>query len=278
MANAEQKITMIPIAMMLESKFNPRQSFDEASQADLVSSIKEKGIITPLIVRPAGLEGEYEIIAGSRRFRAAQKLGIKELPAIVLELNDEQARELAITDNLHHKDVAPLDEAEGYFSLMKLSKRSIAGVAAKLGKPPEYIAGRLKLVDLSDRAKKALREDEITIGHALLLARLSKQDQDKIVARSKYSGIQTVNQLKRQIEEQFFLDLAKAPWSMDDANLFRAAGACKVCPKRSGFNKELFGDVQKRDICSDSQCYNLKLKAFLDLDRWEFGRRKERFD
>jgi len=169
----------LPLVSLTESATNPRRSFDQTALGELAESIKMQGILAPLVVRPVGQH--FEIVAGARRYRAAQLAGLETAPVRIVELTDAQALETSIVENLQRRDVHPLDEANGFAALMRLEepKYSIEQIAAKVGKAPAFILARLKLVELVPAVVEAFSQDEIGLGHALLLAKLQPVEQGK---------------------------------------------------------------------------------------------------
>jgi ParB family chromosome partitioning protein len=263
-----QSIPSVPLTELRESKTNTRKIFDIAAMDDLTASIKEKGIITPLLVRP--VNSHYEIVAGARRFRAAKVLGLKDVPAIIRELSDEDAWAIAVIDNLQREGVDAFDECEGYRDLMKRSGLTIESVAARVGKSQAYIAKRVKLNDLIPEARKAYAKGAIQLEHALLICRLSVDQQVKALemCEDKYGdGMIPASDLAQQIRDEFMLELQGAAFPKDDATLLPKAGSCLSCPKRSGFDQELFADLAKKDTCMDPPCFHKKLAAFLSSQK-----------
>lgn len=142
----------------------PRKEFDDDAIAELSLSIKEKGVLQPLIVRRVGTG--YEIIAGERRWRAAQKAGVTKVPIIIKEASDSEALELALIENLQRQDLNPIEEAGGYRRLIEDFGLTHEEVAARIGKDRSTITNQLRLLKLPEEAQKALVEGEITAGHA----------------------------------------------------------------------------------------------------------------
>lgn len=142
----------------------PRKEFDDEAIAELSLSIKEKGVLQPLIVRRVGTG--YEIIAGERRWRAAQKAGVTKVPIIIKEASDSEALELALIENLQRQDLNPIEEAGGYRRLIEDFGLTHEEVAARIGKDRSTITNQLRLLKLPEEAQKALVEGEITAGHA----------------------------------------------------------------------------------------------------------------
>jgi ParB family chromosome partitioning protein len=262
----------LPLASLSESANNPRRSFDEAALNELAESIKAQGILAPLVVRP--VNNHFEIVAGARRYRAAQLAGLETAPVRIVELTDAQALETSIVENLQRRNVHPLDEAQGFAALMRLEepKYSIEQIGAKVGKNPVYIAARLKLVELAPAVVEAFAKDEIGVGHALLLAKLQPPQQEEALAacyQEQYTNgtkakriLLPVRHLQQWIEHNVLLELASAPFSKEDAALVPEAGSCLDCPKRTGHNVLLFEGIgAQHDSCSDPTCYAAKLDA-----------------
>jgi len=261
----------LPLLSLTESATNPRRSFNEAALSELAASIRSQGVLSPLLVRPVS-QNTYEIVAGARRYRAAQRGGVEHVPVRIVELTDAQALETSIVENLQRRDVHPLDEAQGFAALMRLEepKYSIEQIGAKCGKSPSYIAARLRLTELAPAAVEAFTKDEIGVGHALLLAKLQPHEQEEALAacwQESYSNgskpkriLLPVRHLQQWIEHNILLELAAAPFSKEDAQLVPKAGSCVDCPKRTGHNVLLFEGIgSKHDSCSDPSCYSRKL-------------------
>jgi len=171
---------MIPLGELRESALNPRKHFDPARLEELTTSVRTHGVRTPLLVRPNG-KG-YEIGAGHRRFRAAAAAGLAEVPAVVRAMPDPEFLELLTFENLQREDVHPLEEAEGYRQLLN-SKGGYdaAKIAERVGKSVKYVYDRIKLLSLSKAAQAEFRDGRITAGHAILLARLTPKDQERVM-------------------------------------------------------------------------------------------------
>jgi ParB family chromosome partitioning protein len=264
----------LPLESLAESANNPRRRFDETALNELAESIRTQGILAPLVVRPVGQH--FEIVAGARRLRAAQIVGLETAPVRIVELNDAQALEASIVENLQRRDVHPLDEAQGFAALMRLEEPqySIEQVSAKCGKTPAYVAARLRLTELAAEVVEAFAKDEIGVGHALLLAKLQPEQQLEALNacyQEQYNNgskakriLLPVRHLQQWIEHNIFLELASAQFSKEDAQLVPEAGACLDCLKRTGHNTLLFeGMATLYDSCSDPKCYAAKLEAHI---------------
>lgn len=259
----------IPVTALSESVSNPRKRFDENSLIELAASFKTQGVLAPLLVREVD-ESKYEVIAGARRLRAAKLAELENVPVRIVKLSDAEAIEAQCVENLQREDIHPLEEALGFKSLLELGEPyNIAHIAARAGKSEAYIYGRLRLADLIPSVAEAFLKDKVTIGHALLIAKLPASQQQEAFAaafRSMWTSegntqlLIPVRELAAWIESNILLQLASAPFDKQDETLVPAAGSCVNCPKRTGFNKLLFADVRK-DSCSDPNCFRAKIDA-----------------
>ena len=177
----------IPLILLNPAPWNPRGALDDASLAELVESIRTHGVLTPLLVRPvdrvAG-SSAFEIVAGHRRARAAELAALDEVPCSVRELTDDQAREIAIVDNLQRADIAPMDEARSFQALLDFAHNAHtpASIAGRIGKTERYVWDRLRLLDLVPDAQRLLERGKIGVEHAIVLAKLRPEDQERFIA------------------------------------------------------------------------------------------------
>jgi ParB family chromosome partitioning protein len=160
----------VPIELLKPNPRNPRRHFSETELDELAASIKERGIIQPVVVRPIrGATDSFEIIAGERRWRAAQRAGLHEIPIVPLEASDSEALELAIIENVQRSDLNPLEEAGGYQSLADEYKHSHENIAKIVGKSRSHVSNTLRLLKLPDGVKAYIDSGEITAGAARML-------------------------------------------------------------------------------------------------------------
>src|SRR6056297_3230308 len=159
---------MIPIDQIAPNPDQPRRQFTQDAMDDLTRSIREKGIIQPLIVRPVG-EGAYEIVAGERRWRAAQQAQLHEVPAIVRDFDDSEVLEVAIIENIQRADLNAVEEAAGYRQLMEKFGHTQERLAEALGKSRSHIANLMRLLNLPEDVQSLLRDGAISAGHARAL-------------------------------------------------------------------------------------------------------------
>jgi ParB family transcriptional regulator, chromosome partitioning protein len=177
----------LPTGALRPNARNPRRSFAAAELDELAASLRERGIIQPIVVRPLrGVPDGYEIIAGERRWRAAQRAGLHEVPVVVIEATDAEALQLAIIENVQRADLNALEEAEGYRALMEEFHNSQEDIARIVGKSRSYIANTLRLLKLPDAVKGYIQTGKLTAGHARMLIGEPNAEQlaEDIVARS----------------------------------------------------------------------------------------------
>jgi ParB family transcriptional regulator, chromosome partitioning protein len=268
--NNGNEYQMIPMESLEDSTTNPRKRIDEAKLQELAGSIKETGIYSPLLVRP--LEGKrFQVVFGRRRYLAAQLAGEKAAPCRIREMSDSEVLEAQIVENGQRQDIHPLEEGSAYKALLELPdhKHTPATIAAKTGKSETYVTGRLRLTELVPEIQTVFLEDQISIAHALLIAKLPASQQPTAYTaafRQVWTGdghkpvLMPAKELEAWIQQNILMELSAAPFSKDDEALLPQAGSCANCPKRTGFNHLLFSEVRK-DSCTDPQCFQAKLDA-----------------
>jgi ParB family transcriptional regulator, chromosome partitioning protein len=161
---------LVPIELIQPGALQPRRRFVEAELEALAQSIREKGILQPLLVRPlAGEEADFELVAGERRWRAAQRVGLHEVPVIIRRITDTEALEIALVENLQREDLSPLEEAEAYSRLMGEFGRTQTSLAEAVGKSRSHIANTIRLLSLPAPVRRQLDEGELSAGHARAL-------------------------------------------------------------------------------------------------------------
>lgn len=178
------------------NKEQPRDRFDQTALSELADSIREHGVLQPIVVR-AMAGGSYQIIAGERRWRASRMAGLSEIPAMVVEAEDGKVMELALIENLQREDLTIIEEALGYRTLMETYGLTQEQVARRMGKSRPVIANALRILNLSPEALKRLERGELTPGHARVLAGLeSHQEMDSLAEEVVRAGL-TVRQLEK---------------------------------------------------------------------------------
>jgi ParB family chromosome partitioning protein len=159
----------LPVEFIIANRHNPRREFDTAQMEELTQSVREKGVMQPILVRPSSDPNIFEIIAGERRWRAAQRAGLHDVPVIVREVDDREALELAIIENVQRADLNPLEEAQGYGQLLEQFSYTQNDLAQVIGKSRSHVANTLRLLRLPADVQGMLARGELTAGHARTL-------------------------------------------------------------------------------------------------------------
>lgn len=227
---------------------------------ELAANIAKDDVLQNILVRPHPKKhGKFQVIFGYRRWIASLLAGLATIPANIKDIADDDILEIQVTENLQRKDVHPMDEAVAYKSLMQKKNYTVQELSSRFAKSAEYITQRLKLNDLAADLQKDFRHDQMNLGQALELCRLSPADQAEI--KSYFKGFflnVSVAQVMHYISENIIRQLNKAPFDTKDASLVPAAGPCTICPKRSGTGNLLFKDVKETDRCFDGKCFQRK--------------------
>ncbi|MDC0393199.1 ParB/RepB/Spo0J family partition protein [Candidatus Pelagibacter sp.] len=169
----ESQKNQIPISDLIPNKYQPRKIFDENNLVDLTNSIKERGVVQPIIVRKSNIDKfKFEIIAGERRWIAAQRAGLHDVPVVIIEADDLRSLEFAIVENVQRHDLNPLEEAQGYKRLIDEFSYDQEKVSKFIGKSRSYIANSLRLLTLPEEVIKLIESQKITAGHAKILVGL----------------------------------------------------------------------------------------------------------
>lgn len=258
-------------AVIDESPLNPRREFDAKALTELASSIAERGVLEPLLVRPVG--ERYEVIAGARRLRASKAAGLKSVPCMVREASDAELLELALLENVVRADINALEEGEAYAKLVQEHAYTADSLAEKTGKSRTVIYSRMKLAQLQGRARDLVLTGGLNASIGELLSRLptlaaQEEAVDSLDHRfgDRWNGDRrevtdwstlSYRDAKEHLDHELSRVLAKAPFDVKDTTLFSVAGACGSCPKRTSQDKALFPDV-KADTCLDSACWATK--------------------
>lgn len=199
----------VPIEFLRPNPQNPRQTFSEADLEELAASIRERDIIQPIIVRGVpGLADSFEIVAGERRWRAAQRAGLHDVPIVIIEADDRQALELAIIENIQRADLNPLDEARGYEGLIRQFAYTQADLAKVVGKSRSHIANTLRLGKLPEAVKQRMLAGDLSAGHARAL--LAVADPERIAKRVLDQGL-TVRDVERIAQREAAGDQPSPP-------------------------------------------------------------------
>lgn len=194
-----EKVELLRLNSIKQNPYQPRKEFDEAALLELSESIKEHGVLQPIIVRSVGTQ--YEIVAGERRYRASELAGKKEIPAIVRELTDEQSMEMAILENLQREDLTPIEVAEAYQKLIENLSLTQEQLAFRLGKSRPHITNHVRLLSLPETVRQDIMEGRLTMGHGRTLLGLRKKEQILQVAEKVKADEMNVRQLERLVQQ-----------------------------------------------------------------------------
>lgn len=269
---------IIPLNNINPAKINYRKSFDPEKMKEMTASVKDKGVLEPILVRAlkGKANGQFEVVAGTRRFTAAMNAGLDDIPAIVKDLTDEEVLEIQIVENCQREDPNPMDESEGFKRLLDMGHHTPETLSEKIGRSITYVLSRLKLVDLDEEVRKAISSGEIGMGHAVLFTRLQNHDDQKEFLKKLHDFEWSVRHAKSQLDGYYSNDIADAVFDTGD---------CATCAFRSRNQTVLFPDLNDKDTCSDKNCFFLKTrghyKMIIDgkaLDGLQVFRSKEDVD
>lgn len=265
-----------PLALLSPSPTNPRTRMSQADIDSLAESIAAHGVMQPLLARrkPGAAHGEVplEIVAGHRRWRACTQLAAAGrnphgdgVPVLVHELSDAQVLAMQLVENIQREDLHPLDEAEHY-RRMRENTSAPASVEdiARAGKvSPSRVYERLSLLDMVPAAREAFLAEKLSLKTALQVARMPAALQAEVTQLLSDWGGEPMSPKAAAtfIRERYMLRLAQAPFDAADATLLPEAGVCGQCPKRTGANPQLFGDISDQDTCTDTNCFAAKKAA-----------------
>ena len=193
-------ITKIKLSEIRSNPYQPRKTFDETTLQELANSIKEYGIIEPIIVKKA-LKG-YELVAGERRCKAAKLAGLETVPAVIKEFNDQEMMEIALLENIQREDLNSIDEAEAYAQIIKLGKMTQDEFAHKFGKSRSYVTNMLGLLVLPESVKEFVRKKELSMGHARALSKIEEKGKMEELANRVVKEGLSVRALEQLISEE----------------------------------------------------------------------------
>jgi ParB/RepB/Spo0J family partition protein len=259
METSTPQLQSVPLDAV-DIRSNPRKRVGPLDE--LVQSIQQHGVLTPIRVRSQG--ERFELIFGQRRLLAARKAGLTHIPAVVAQVGDEQLLEEQLIENGQREDIHPMEEAEAFSALQKRGM-GLEEICARVAKKKSHVLFRLKLIDLTPSARKAFFADRLSAQTAYLLARVPNPElQDKALQEilAPHGGQPwTAREVADHLQRRYMLLLSEAPFDKKDAALVPEAGDCGACPKRTGNAPDLFGDVARKDVCTDPGCFAKKVSA-----------------
>lgn len=258
------KFKLMPISKIQFSPFNYRKLFSEKDLLAFADELLLHGIISPLTVRPLPA-GNFELVAGERRLRAATIAGLTAVPVVINELSDDQVREVQLAENLQRENPHPLHEAFAIGQMQETGKK-MDEIAARLGKSKQFIYSRLKLLSLIDSIQEMFLNDIINLQESVQIASVSAESQSEFFQTycrdwRKRKDFR-LSGLSYKLD-QFKYDLKQAPFKTTDKKLVPDAGACNTCEHNTATLKSLFPDYAKEAVCNNRECYHKKCLAHL---------------
>jgi len=213
----EEGVRELPVGSILPNPHQPRKEFAEEGMADLVRSVRSRGVIQPILVRQRGRD--FELIAGERRWRAAQRAGIDRIPALIRKVSDQDSLELALIENLQRENLNPMEASESYDQLMREFHLTQEEVSRKVGKQRSSVANALRLLALPEELKGYLREAKLTAGHAKALLALSSAPQQLALGREIIRKGLSVRETEQRIRKEASGKGGKAPKQKTDIHV-----------------------------------------------------------
>ncbi|GAJ26394.1 chromosome (plasmid) partitioning protein ParB [Liquorilactobacillus sucicola DSM 21376 = JCM 15457] len=197
--DTQQRITELPLEQIIPNRFQPRKVFADDKINELAETIREHGLLQPIIVRQYEPE-HYEIIAGERRFRAVTQLEWEKVPALIREMSDTEAASMAVIENLQREGLTAIEEARAYKDLMKLNQLTQSGLAKAIGKSQSFVANKLRLLKLSEFAQQAILERKITERHGRAVLGLAEKQQEEVL-RQVIAAKMTVKETEKIVQK-----------------------------------------------------------------------------
>jgi ParB family chromosome partitioning protein len=210
---------MVPIDLIQRNPNQPRKRFDEADLAELADSIRVRGVLQPILLRPApGDASRYEIVAGERRWRAAQRAGLHEIPAVVQDFDEVEVLEIGIVENVQRADLNPLEEAQGYQQLIERFSRTQQEIAEAVGKSRPHIANMLRLLGLPGEIQDMVRDGRLTAGHARAILAAPNPVELARMAIAQALNVREVERLAATAKEEKHGPRVRPPGAEKDAD------------------------------------------------------------
>lgn len=264
----ETNFKLIPLSDLVTSPTNPRKSFDQSKTTELAESIKEKGVLQPILVRAKGKK--FEIICGERRFRASQMVKAVNkqkdtIPAIIREMDDQEVRELQLIENFQREDVHPMEEALAIKYAIETGQYSTEELCAKIGKSEYYIKQRIKLNNLSDKLQQLFFHGNLNISTAIKFSVYSHEIQDEIIEdnfdfEDLMKDPSEKVELQKWSEQKYTGKLSEATFDINDKELLKDMGSCVNCRFNTGVAL-LFPEDANTARCTNIACYKLKTET-----------------
>lgn len=240
-------------------QFNFRKEFNKERLEELANNIAKVGVLQPIILREEN--GQKILVAGERRFRAAQMAGLKTIPYRLLNLTEEEALEVTALENLHRADLNPIEEAKAFKTLLDSGNYQVEDVADRVNKSKAYVYRSIRLLELPQEAQDALIAGQITSGHARHLLRLTADECKEMLGEILEEGL-SVKEVTEQMEWHFGKSLKEAVFPTSTA--YADCPSCRNCLHNSSNQQDLFEEEIEKGRCTNAQCFNKKHNAFLE--------------
>lgn len=255
------QIQYVKLNQVIPSPRNPRKTFDQASLEELAESIKQVGVLSPIIVREIkqNKSKKFELVCGERRFRACSIANLDTIPVIIRELSDDEAMDLMITENLQRKEISPIEEAAAFKNLIDLRGYNIEAIGDRFGKSYLFVKNRIRLNNLTQKFKELVESDLLSISAAVVISKYNKEQQDKFYKSNQYSldiGSLKKAAIESYLESMFDASFYRASFDLSDETL--DAPACVNCPQNSSVYQIQFDDGNDKGKCMNSECFNKK--------------------
>lgn len=239
---------------------NIRKKFNPVKLAELTESVRHHGVDTPILLRPADKDGSYHLVAGARRIKASLAVGLKEIPAIVKEMTEQQAKESQAIENIQREELDPVDEARGFKVLLDAGKYTVEQLAQRIDKSLPYVYRSIKLLELPKEIIEEIEEGKLTPAHGAQLLRVPANEAaevlkewDEMYGEEEY---QTAKNLQEYIDDRIGQDLSGAKFPKDKP--YAGQVACAACPNNSGNQGVLF-DGAVKGTCTFKACFDSKI-------------------
>ena len=275
------ELKVLALMSLVPSPTNPRKSFDAGKLQELAASLGKQGMLQPIVVRPMPFgkvpaertldlfDEFWEIVAGERRYRAAQVAGLKDVPCVVTAMNDAEVVEAQVVENSHRDDVSPLEEADAFAMLLDMpayreSTDPVGDLATKIGQSRSQVYARLKLRSLGAEGRELVANGSMNASVALRIARLQPKDQARACKALYGAGGEVTDKGALDwIRGNLLLRVADFKFDPTDATLLPIAGPCTACPKNTAVDPTAFGGESggKAGLCTDPGCFKTKMTA-----------------
>jgi ParB family chromosome partitioning protein len=248
----------IELSKITAGGFNPRTTFNESDLRELAESIKQVGVLQPVLVRPKGRK--FEIVCGERRFRASVLADTKTIPAIVRSLSDDEALEFAITENLQRENVSPIDEATAYKRLADTGRYSVENLAVRFGKSETYVRNRMRLNELTDDLLNLVSQDILSVSVALELCKYGTETQAVIYEKHLQANPNSLYNDWRNLTSREFIKRLENSYSNDLSRYRFDKSECAQCPFNTNYYT-LFPEAGKEGKCLNIICLTNKINS-----------------